>query len=298
MNPFLQMALFAGLAASIANGVIGSYIVVKRIVFISGSIAHAVIGGIGLFAFLQSSFGWSWSTPFLGALIFAIFSAFLIGWIHLYHREREDTVIAAIWSFGMSIGVIFLSMTPANQSEIISFLFGNILWASLNDVYALLALDLLILLIVIPLHRRFLAICFDEKQAYLQKQPVQFYYFLLLTLVAITVVLLIQVIGAILVIAMLSLPAAIANIFTKKLSKMILLASLLSALFSLVGMFLSFELNWPPGATISLTTTIAYLLSLTLKQISYTIPVKLIGGSECTRLSEQEANSTESHKTP
>ncbi|MBM3202067.1 MAG: metal ABC transporter permease [Chlamydiae bacterium] len=298
MNPFLQMALFASLAASIANGVIGSYIVVKRIVFISGSIAHAVIGGIGLFAFMQSYFDWPWCTPFLGAMIFAIFSGFLIGWIHLHHKQREDTVIAAIWSFGMSMGVIFLSMTPTNQSEIISFLFGNILWASLNDIYALLALDAIILLLVLPLHRRFLAICFDEKQAYLQKQPVQFYYFLLLTLVSITVVLLIQVIGAILVIAMLSLPAAIANIFTKKLSRMILLSSIFSALFSLIGMFISFELDWPPGATISLTATVAYLLSLTLKQTSYTIPVKLTGGSECTRLSEQEASSTESHKTP
>ncbi len=266
MNPFLQMALFAGLAASIANGIVGSYVVVKRIVFISGSIAHAVIGGIGLFVFLQNVLGWSWCSPFLGALIFAIFSGFLIGWIHLYHRQREDTVIAALWSFGMSVGVVFLSMTPANRSEIMSFLFGNILWASLNDVYALLILDALIILVTIPLHKRFLAICFDEKQAYLQKQPVQFYYFLLLTLVSITVVLLIQVIGAILVIAMLSLPAAIANVFTKRLSKMILLSILLSALFNLVGMFVSFSLNWPPGATIALTATIAYLLSLTLKR--------------------------------
>jgi zinc transport system permease protein len=267
-NPFLQMALFAGLAASIANGIVGSYVVVKRIVFISGSIAHAVIGGIGLFVFFQTVLGWSWCSPFLGSLISAIFSGFLIGWIHLYHKQREDTVIAALWSFGMSTGVILLSMTPSNQSEIMSFLFGNILWASSKDVYSLIILDAIILLITLPLHRRFLAICFDEKQAYLQKQPVKFYYFLLLTLVSITVVLLIQVIGAILVIAMLSLPAAIANIFTKKLSKMILLAILLSAIFSFLGMFLSFSFNWPPGATIALTATAAYILFLPFRKSS------------------------------
>lgn len=266
INPFLQMAMFAGFAASIANGIVGSYVVVKRIVFISGSIAHAVIGGIGLFVLLHSVTGWAIFSPFLGALLFAIFSGFIIGWIHLNHRQREDTVIAALWSFGMSIGVIFISLTPSNQSEIMSFLFGNILWANLEDIYALLILDGVILIFALLLHKRFLAICFDEKQAFLQKQPVKLFYFLLLTLVAITVVLLIQVIGAILVIAMLSLPAAIANIFTKKLSKMILLSILFSAIFSSIGTLFSFSLNWPPGATIALTSTVIYFVFLPIKK--------------------------------
>ena len=261
-NPFLFMALLAGWSASIANGIVGSYVVVKRIVFISGSIAHAVIGGIGLFVFLEEVTGISLFTPFLGALIFAILAGFFIGWIHLYHKEREDTVIAAFWSFGMAIGIIFLSLTNSSHPEIMSFLFGNILWAGARDIQVLLILDALVIICTAIFHKSFLAICFDEEQAFLQKRPVKTLYFLLLILVAIYVVLLIRIIVVILLIAMLSLPAAIANIFSKKLSSMILLSILLSAFFSSIGTLLSFLLNWPPGSTITLTTTLAYFLFL------------------------------------
>src|SRR5438045_3878503 len=110
-NPFLQMALFAGFAASIASGIIGSYVVVKRIVFISGSIAHSVLGGMGVCLWLKRTYGIEWLTPIQGALIAAIVSALLIGWVHLKYRQREDTVIAALWSTGMSIGVVFIALT-------------------------------------------------------------------------------------------------------------------------------------------------------------------------------------------
>lgn len=261
-NHFLKMGLLASLSASIAGGVIGSYVVVKRIVFISGSIAHSVLGGMGIALYLKRVYHIDWLEPIYGALVAAILSAFLIGWIRLYYKQREDTVIAALWAFGMSIGVIFISLTPGYNVELTSFLFGSILWTSTADIYMLLTLDALVLIATLLFHSRFLAICFDEDQAALQGQRVKALYFLLLSLVAITVVLLIQVVGAILVIAILSLPAAIANTFTHRLSKMMGIAVLIGVLISILGMSLSYFFNWPPGATISLTATALYLLNL------------------------------------
>ena len=263
LNHFLFMALFAGIAASIASGVVGSYVVVKRIVFISGSIAHSVLGGMGLFLYLNRTLNLPWLLPVHGALLAAIGSAFLIGWIHLNYRQREDTVIGAIWAFGMAIGVIFISLTPGYTAHLVHFLFGNILWASPTDIATLIVLDGIILAVAAIFHRRFLLICFDEEQARLQNLPVRGLYFLLLSLVAITTVILIQVVGAILVIAMLTLPAAIANTFSSRLSKMIFLAIIIGAIATTAGILLSFVLNWPPGATIALTSTLLYLANLT-----------------------------------
>ena len=260
------MALAAGFAASFASGVIGSYVVVNRIVAMSGSIAHSVLGGMGVCLWLKRTYGLEFLTPLQGALAAGLLSALLMGWIHLKYREREDTVIAAIWSTGMSIGVIFIALTPGYNVELMNFLFGNILWVSHSDIALLLSLDVLIAAVVAIFYRRFLAICFDEQQALLQKVPVHTLYLLLLCLVAIAVVLLIQVVGAILVITMLAIPAAIAGTFTQTLSRMMLIAVFLGALFTFLGMYFSYELNWPPGATISLVAAIFYAFSLIRKR--------------------------------
>jgi zinc transport system permease protein len=261
-NPFLQMALFAGFAASVASGVVGSYVVVKRIVFISGSISHSVLGGMGFFLWLKRTYGLTALTPIHGAFFAALLSAYLMGWIHLKHREREDTVIAAVWAIGMAVGVIFIALTPGYNAELMNFLFGNILWVSQSDLTLLFGFDLFVLAVVFLFHRRFLAVCFDEEQATLQKLPIKQLYFLLLSLIAISVVLLIQVVGAILVIAMLTLPPAIASGFTDRLSRVMLIAVLLGSFFTFVGTFFSYNLNWPPGATIALTAAVFYALSL------------------------------------
>ena len=266
VNPFLQTALLAGLAAAFASGIMGPYVVAKRIVFISGSVSHAVLGGIGLFVFLHYLTGLWLFSPLIGAIFSAILFALLIGASHLRYKEREDTIIAAIWSLGMALGVVLIAVVPNTNAQLMDFLFGNLLWASQDDIRLLLALDALVLITCLLLHKRFLAISFDETQAFLQKQPVKLLYFSLLTLVAITVVLMIQTIGAILVIAMLCLPAAIANLFTHTLSKMIYLSVALSLFFTCIGMVLSYTCNWPPGATIALTTALIYFLSLPLKR--------------------------------
>jgi len=261
-NPFLLMALAAGFAASFASGVIGSFVVVKRIVSMSGSIAHSVLGGMGICLWLRRTYGLDFLTPLQGALAAGLLSALLMGWIHLKYREREDTVIAAIWATGMSIGVIFIALTPGYNVELLNFLFGNILWVSHSDIVLLLSLDALIAIAVTIFYRRFLAICFDEEQARLQKISVHTLYLLLLCLVAIAVVLLIQVVGAILVITMLAIPAAIAGAYAHTLARMMVVATVLGMLFTFLGMCFSYELNWPPGATISLVAALFYSLSL------------------------------------
>lgn len=261
-NPILLSAVIAGLAASIVSGIIGSYVVVKRIVFISGSISHSVLAGIGLSLWLERSKGISWISPLYGAIVAAILSALIIGWIYLHYRQREDTVIAALWSIGMAIGVLFISQTPGSNVELANFLVGNILWVSPTDLMILFGMDFIVLAIVLCLHKRFLAICFDEEQARLQGVSVNALYLLLLILTSVAIVLLIQVVGVILVMTMLTIPAAIANLFTARLSIMMFIATLLSAFFCVSGTALAYHLDWPGGATIALLAGVAYILSL------------------------------------
>lgn len=261
-HPFLMMSFLAGIAASITSGIVGSYVVAKRIVFISGSIAHSVLGGMGIFLWLKRTYNITWMNPLHGALVAAILSAFLIGWIHLKHKQREDTVIAAIWSTGMAIGVIFVSLTPGYNVELMNFLFGNILWTSSSDLILLFSLAAFILCATIFFHSKFQAVCFDENQAQLKGISVTKYYLFLLNLVAISVVILIQVVGAILIIAMLAIPAAIAGSFTTQLSKMMGWAVLLGSLLTTLGLWFAYLLNWPPGATIALTAAVLYLFNI------------------------------------
>jgi zinc transport system permease protein len=265
-NPFLQMALLAAFAASITSGLIGCYVVIKRIIFISGSIAHSVLGGMGLFLWLQRTYHLPWLSPLHGALIAAIVSALLIGWIHLRFREREDTVIAALWSTGMSIGVVFIALTPGYNVELMHFLFGNILWTNHSDLVTLFILDALVIGLIALFYPYFLAICFDEQQARLRGLSTEFFYLFLLCLIAISVVILIEVVGAILVIALLAIPAAIASTFTHHLPRMMVLSVFLGWLFSFLGISVSYQLDWPPGATIALFAAAFYLLSLLKKR--------------------------------
>lgn len=266
LNPLLVTALLAGLAASIVSGIIGTYVVVKRIVFISGSISHSVLGGIGFCLWLERVHGVEWIGPLGGALVTAVLSALLIGWIHLNYREREDSVIAAIWSIGMAMGVLFISQTPGFNVELTNFLIGNILWVSPADLTILFGLDALVVVLVLCLHPKLLAICFDEDQAQLQGLPVNALYLLLLVLTAVSTVLLIQVVGVVLVLTMLTIPAAIANLFTVRLSRMMMLAIVICAALSFSGTALAYELDWPVGATIAFLAGVAYVAVLALRR--------------------------------
>lgn len=263
-NPLLLAAVFAGLAASIVSGIIGSYVVVKRIVFISGSISHAVLSGIGLSLWLERSRGIAVLSTMHGALVAAVFSALLLGWIRAHYRQREDSVIAALWSVGMAIGILFISQTPGYNVELTNFLIGNILWVTPEDLATLLVMDVTVLAVVMLLYNKFLVVCFDEDQARLQGVNVNSLYLLLLVLTSVSIVLLIQVVGVILLMTMLTIPAAIANNFTTKLSSMMIAAVVLSAIFCVVGMNLAYALNWPGGATIALVAGVVYVASMLL----------------------------------
>lgn len=265
-NPILQMALFSAIGASIASGVIGSYVVVKRIVSISGSIAHSVLSGLGCALWLQRTYGIAWLSPLYGALVASIISALIIGVVHLYYREREDAIIAMIWSVGMAIGVIFVSQIPGFNVELMNFLLGNVLWVGPWDLLILGILDGVILVTVLFFHKKFLAICFDERQAELQGIRVGSLYLLLLVLIALSVVLLIHIVGIILVLSMLALPASIAGSFTYRLSRMMIIAILLNMVFSIGGFAISYRLDWPAGPTIALFSGLIYTLSLRFKK--------------------------------
>lgn len=281
-NPLLLAALFAGLAASIVSGIIGSYVVVKRIVFIAGSISHSVLSGIGFCIWLERTRGVEWASPLYGALVAAIISAVLIGWIHLNYKEREDSVISALWSIGMAIGVLFISQTPGFNVELTNFLIGNILWVTQADLYTLWGLDIAVILIVLCLHKRFLAICFDEEQARLQGLPVNALYMLLLILIAVSIVLLIQVVGIILVMTMLTIPAAIGNLLTSRLSYMMIIAIVISSLFCFAGNGVAYYLDWPTGATIALLAGFVYVISLWISREKKPDWVKLPGQTSLT----------------
>lgn len=268
-NPLLQTALIAGFFSSIVSGVIGSYVVIKRIVFIAGSIAHSVLGGIGLSLYLSRVHGVTFLSPMGGALVAAIAAALLIGWIHLNFRQREDSVIAALWSVGMATGVIFISQTPGYNVDLSNFLIGNILWVSNSDLTVLGLLDAFILVTILLFHKQFHALCFDEDQARLEGVPVNTLYLLLLVLIAISVVLLIQVVGIILVITMLTIPPTLANLFTYRLSVMMLIASGISLLFNFGGIVLSYSLDWPAGATIALLAGVTYGVVLIAGRVGF-----------------------------
>ncbi|MBS0623052.1 MAG: metal ABC transporter permease [Verrucomicrobia bacterium] len=267
-TPLLQMALLATLAASFAGGILGSYVVVKRIVSISGSISHSVLGGLGCALWLQRSYHLPWLQPIYGGLVAAILSALIIGMVHLHARQREDTVIAMIWSLGMAAGIIFASQTPGYNVELMNFLLGNALWVSGTDLILLLSLDAMILVCVLVFHRQFLAICFDERQAALQGLSVKRLYLLLLVLISLSIVLLIHTVGIVLVLSMLALPPSIAEKFSNRLSTMMIIAVGLNMLFCLGGMSLSYRLDWPTGATIALFSGAIYLLTIRFKKPS------------------------------
>ena len=258
---FMQNAVIIGLLASVACGVMGTYVVVKRIVFISGGISHTVLGGMGIAYY----YGYH---PIHGAVVSAVVAAVVIGLVSLHYHQYEDTIIGALWAIGMAVGILFIYKTPGYSIDLMSYLFGNILMVKRESIYLLASLDALIIVLVFLFYKRFLAVCFDEEYSELQGIGVLTTYLLLLCLIALTVVILIQVVGIILVIALLTLPAAIARYYARSLGQMMILASLLGAVFTTSGLIVSYQPNLPAGATIILIAGLAYLLATVLKGLA------------------------------
>lgn len=251
---FMRNALLAGLLVSIACGIIGALVVVNRIVFISGGIAHASYGGIGLAFFAGFS-------PYLGAIGVALGSALIMGMVSRSRKHRADTVIGVIWAVGMSAGIILIDFTPGYNVDLMSYLFGSILMVPATSLWTMSAMNLLILLLIFLFYKDFLAMSYDEEFALAMGVPVGPLYFLLLCMVAMTVVMTIQIVGLILVIALLTIPSYLAEKYTTSLKTMMAWAVIISIVFTQSGIWLSFYLNLSTGATIVLVAAVFFFIS-------------------------------------
>jgi zinc transport system permease protein len=251
---FMRNAMLAGLLASVACGIVGAYVVVKKIVSMSGSIAHASFGGIGLGYLLNFS-------PVLGAMFFSLLSALTMGLVTRKTKLPEDTATGILWALGMALGVIFIGLSAGYAPDLMSYLFGNILTVPAGDLYLMAALDLIIVALAVAFYKEFLLLSFDEEFGTVVGMPVNGLYLLLLCMVALTVVVLIRVVGMILVIAMLTFPAAMARQFTHDIKKMMVLAVIFGMLFTFGGLWISYILNLASGATIVLLSGLVLLLT-------------------------------------
>lgn len=257
----IQRAIIAGVLASVACGVVGTYVVVKRMVFVSGGISHASLGGLGLAAWLGVSVTG-------GAIVFSLLTAVIIGTMSLRRNEHADTLIGAVWVVGMSIGIMFLYATPGYAAKLENFLFGNILFVSPGDLWVALVLDVLILAVVALFYREFLALSLDEEFTWLRGVPVAALYILLLCLVALTVVILIRVVGIVLLIALLTFPAAISRWYVRHLHTMMISASLWGIVFIVAGIAVSYATDFPSGACIVLTAAAVYIGGYIIKRLA------------------------------
>ncbi len=250
---FINRMFLAGILASLVCGVVGTFVVVRRVVFMSDAIAHSTFGGIGLAFLLQSALGWLWFDPMLGAALFALGAAVILsmGWTRL--SVREDSVIGVLWVIGMALGVLFYSLVDPRKVSLISpesILFGSILLISEETLWMMLAILVAIYVVVFFLFRDLQILTFDEEHARISGLNVPLINFILLALIAFTIIALIQLVGVILAIAMLTIPAAIAGTFTDSLKSMMLSAVTVSLVLTAAGSFAAIAMDTPPGATI------------------------------------------------
>ncbi len=257
---FLRHALLAGVLASLACGVVGTFVVTRRISVIAGSLAHTVLGGMGAAYWLRTVHGWQWLHPLHGAIAAAVLAALIIGAVKARGLEREDTVISALWAIGMAAGILFLFHTPGYKADLMTYLFGNLVMIDPQSLRLLLVLDGVILLLTLLFYHPLLAICFDEEFARMRGLPVGLLYTLLLVLTALTIVTLIYVVGIVMVIALVTLPVSVAGRFSRRLWQMMMLAAALSAVFTVAGLAVSYDSDLPTGATTILLAGAVYFL--------------------------------------
>ena len=257
---FMRNALYASLLVGVACGLIGTLVVLNRIVFLGGGIAHAAYGGIGLAYYFGQD-------PMLGAILFSILSALGMGLVHLRTKARSDTLIGVMWSIGMALGIIFVSLTPGFKADLMSYLFGSLLAVSGADLRLMAVVVVLVIAFVVLLYRSLQAISFDETFSTVRNLPVAVLYLVMLVMIGLTVVVAMRVVGLIMVIAMLTIPPATANLFLKDMKGMMLLSIGLGWLFSTIGLIVSFALNLQAGSVIILVASLSYLLAAGVKKL-------------------------------
>jgi len=265
-NAFLRIAIYVATLSSISFGIIGTYVVTRRISYLAGAISHCVFGGIGAGLYLQKEVGIQWFEPMYGAVISSILAAVIIGMVSLYARQREDTVIGALWAIGMAAGLIFVDLTPG-YFDITSYLFGDILLISMKDLWMVVFLDVLVVVVSVYFYNTLLAVCFDQEFAGLRGVHADLFYILLLCLTSLTIVLLVRVVGIVMVIALLTLPAAVAGQFSRRLWQMMVLAIIFCMIFNWTGLALSYSLKLSSGPTIIIISGIIYIVVISFSRI-------------------------------
>jgi len=253
--------VLAAVLAAVAAGLTGSLVVVRRSTYLAGAVSHSVLAGLGLARLLQRRFGVEWLTPMGGAVLVAVGVALLLARLTARGRHRSDTVLSAVWTGGMALGVSFVAVTPGYQDDLMSYLFGSILLVSGSDLVWMAALDVLIVAVMALCYNRFLAIAFDEGLARLRGVNTAFYETVYHLLAALTVVLLVRVTGIVLAVALLTLPAATAGLLVRRLDRMMVLAVVIGIAVGVVGLAASYAPGLPPGATIVELALAFYLLA-------------------------------------
>ena len=255
---FMRNALLAGLLAGIACGIIGTLVVVNRIVFISGGIAHAAYGGVGLALVLGFS-------PLLGIMGFSLVIAVIMALASLKIKHRADTIIGVLWAAGMALGVVLLDLSPGYNVDLISYLFGSILTVPNSDLWLILVLDVVVVATVGYYYHGLVALAYDEEFAQVRGVPVEGLYILLMVLVALSVVMMVQIVGLILVIALLTIPPSIAEKFAGSISRMMVYAILLNLVFTTSGLWLSYYFNLTSGASIIMVAVVCFFAALAVE---------------------------------
>ncbi len=258
---FLRNALLAGLLVSVACAIVGTFVVVRKMVFLAGGIAHASFGGIGIGYF----FGLN---PLLSALAFSVLSAVGMGIAVRKVRVSEDSAIGILWAIGMALGVLFVGLTPGYVPDLFSYLFGNILMVPTQELLLMAILDLLILAVAVAFYKELVAVCFDEEFAWVVGVRTQLFFLVLLVMVAFSIVMLIRTVGIVLVLALITIPSVIARHLTASLRKMMFLSGGLGFAFVVGGLVLSYLLDVPSGATIVLIGGGTFLIAEGIKGLS------------------------------
>lgn len=251
---FFRNALWGSLLASVACGIIGSYVVARRMVFISGGITHASFGGLGIGFYFGIN-------PIFSAMVFSVLSAFGIQWLSKSQNVREDSAIAVFWSLGMALGIILIFLSPGYAPNLSEYLFGNILTISKTDIVLLGILSVVLLLFFTFFYRPILNTSFDKEFAQTRGVNVVFFEYILIMLVAVTIVLSIRLVGIVLLISLLTVPQMTANVFTHKFSKIMLLSVVISLVGCIGGLLMSYYLNVPSGAFIIFVLISIFLIA-------------------------------------
>jgi len=258
---FFRNALSGSLFASIACGIIGTYVVSRRLVFISGGITHASFGGLGI--------GFYFSLPpLLSAMAFSVLSAFGIQWLSRRQGVREDSAIAVFWSLGMALGIILTFLSPGYSPNLSEYLFGNILTITQTDIAALVVLSLVLLLFFALFYHDIVSVSFDTEFAKTRRVPTQFIEYTMMLFIAVTIVLSIRLVGIVLLMSLITVPQMTANLFTVNYSKIILLSILFSFVGCVAGLFLSYYLNVPSGAFIIFVLIIMFFLAKAVQTLA------------------------------